>query len=327
MQQHTVVSVLAVHVAQTLDIDRIPTQTLFGKCVTKQTSPNSILVQLGNNQKNQYAALYRFGSIVYFNFDSTKHFTEILQKDALLRNDTVRSEQFDIVLTDNHPTEETQTVTGDYCLVDQLDMNNVAVISNIMAQTVALDSYSDIVDDLLHNFASINSTVTKTGSFSSTDKSSLFKTVAQNNSIFIDMISKIGIKDRSDTVWNMTKYETIHYGLKEEFEIEDRFQNIEFKLNLIQKNAKFFLEVLHHQKSNNLEWIIVVLILLECVLMIVEMSGTGEAFFQSYLGSGWLLSSFGGGSDAAVTVTDLPDPTPQTDGESIKGNILSRTSG
>jgi hypothetical protein len=50
---------------------------------------------------------------------------------------------------------------------------------------------------------------------------------------------------------------------------------------LIHNNAKFFLEVMHHQKANNLEWIIVVLILAECILMCIEMSGFGEVLFRS----------------------------------------------
>lgn len=60
-------------------------------------------------------------------------------------------------------------------------------------------------------------------------------------------------------------------------------QNVEFKLNLIQQNAKFFLEVMHSQQSNTLEWVIIVLISFECVLMILEMSGLGTRMF-----SGWL---------------------------------------
>jgi uncharacterized Rmd1/YagE family protein len=68
-----------------------------------------------------------------------------------------------------------------------------------------------------------------------------------------------------------------------EFEIENRFENIEFKLNLIQQNAKFFLEMLNDKKSNSAEWTIIVLILFECVLMIMEMSGVGEAFFKEIL--------------------------------------------
>jgi uncharacterized Rmd1/YagE family protein len=101
-------------------------------------------------------------------------------------------------------------VNGDFCVVQDLDMNATAVISSIMAQTVALDSYADIVDQLLANFATINSTVTRTGSFTQMERSSLFQVVSQNNSVFIDMISKLGIKDRSDTAWNMTQFEKVH---------------------------------------------------------------------------------------------------------------------
>ena len=67
------------------------------------------------------------------------------------------------------------------------------------------------------------------------------------------MVAKLGIKDRSDTAWNMSQYQRIHEGMKSEFEIDNRFEHIEFKLNLIQQNAKFFLEILHNQKSDTLE--------------------------------------------------------------------------
>jgi uncharacterized Rmd1/YagE family protein len=123
--------------------------------------------------------------------------------------------------------------------------------------------------------------VTTTGSLKETERDSLFRTVAQNDSIFIEMVSRVGIKDRVDTAWNLSQYEEIHDGMKVEFDIDMRFEQIEFKLNLIQQNAKFFLEVLSEQKSNTLEWIIIVLILFECILMCAEMSGAGEVVFAS----------------------------------------------
>jgi uncharacterized Rmd1/YagE family protein len=172
-------------------------------------------------------------------------------------------------------------VNGDLCVVPALDMDCVAVIANIMAQTVALDAYSRTVENLLQSFANINTKVTQSGSFTELEKNTLFRTVAQNNSIVIDLISKLGIKDRSDTAWNLSQYEQVHSGLKEEFEIDNRFDLIEFKLNLIQQNAKFFLEVLHHQKANTLEWIIVVLIAFECSLMMLDMTGYGSVLFEA----------------------------------------------
>ena len=138
-----------------------------------------------------------------------------------------------------------------------------------MAHTVALDSYNETVDELLASFAKINNTVKKTGNFTAMERETIFKIVAQNNAIFIELIAKLGIKDRSDTAWNLAIYERIYDEMKDEFEIALKFDRLEYKLNLIQQNAKFFLELKHHEKSNSFEWIIMVLITFECVLMVL----------------------------------------------------------
>lgn len=46
---------------------------------------------------------------------------------------------------------------------------------------------------------------------------------------------------------------------------------MEHKINHVQNNTKFFLEVLAHQKSNKLEWIIIVLISAEIVISCVDL--------------------------------------------------------
>lgn len=274
----------AIHCAQTIDL--FPLLTVFHNSVRKELfGKNSIVIQLGSANPEdppRYVAVFRFGSVVFLNV-SPRDVAAMVREIKLHAKEPVpagfeRKESFGILVKPNLLQQDEEiTVTGDYCVVPDIDMNGVAVISNIMGQTVALDTYNDTVDELLANFASLNASVAKTGKFSSTDKGFLFKTVAQNNSIFIDMISKIRIKDRSETAWKITKYETIHYGLKSEFELDERFDQIEYKLSLIQGNSKFFLDVMQSEKSNSLEWIIVILISVECVIMCVEMSGYGRA--------------------------------------------------
>jgi uncharacterized Rmd1/YagE family protein len=248
---HAIVPVSAIHAAQTIDLNRLLSPVPELLSTTKQMfGKNSVVIRMTDVARNgrvddsdqlvdtapRYVAVFRFGSIVFFNVAPAEalRITNVIKKFAseAVAQGAERKENFGVLVAQEWGTssatdatggmvlEETQTldpVTGDYCIVPELDMNGVAVIGTIMAQTVALDRYSDTVDDLLSNFARINSTVSKTGNFTSTDRVSLFKTVAQNNSIVIDMISKVRIKDRSDTAWNLTKYETIHYGLKEEF--------------------------------------------------------------------------------------------------------------
>ena len=86
-------------------------------------------------------------------------------------------------------------------------MNTVGIVSNIMGQTAVLDWHNDATDELLANFSGVNSTVERTGSFTSMERRTLFQVVAPNNSSFIDMVGKLGIKDRSDTAWHLSQYE------------------------------------------------------------------------------------------------------------------------
>lgn len=262
----------------------------YGEIASSMNSNNS------NNMLDEspprFVAVFRFGSIVFFHV-SDKDRLEILKR---IRENAVisglsppnsskrvmtglgRKEFFQVAIRPSIVGEA--RVYKDFAVVPKLTMDSVAVISTIMAQTVALDTYSDIVDGLLANFDSINSSVKHTGNFTSMDREALFKAIAQNNSIMIDMMSKLGIKERSDTAWNLSQYEQIHEGLREEFEINDRFDQIELKLNMIQQNAKFFLDIIHNKKSNVLEWVIIILIFFECTLMIMEMSGLGERIFH-----------------------------------------------
>lgn len=171
-------------------------------------------------------------------------------------------------------------VLTEYARVRALDIHHVAVLAKVMGQSVAMDSYKLDADRLLAQFDAVNERVRTNGGFGSSEKETLFQVVARNNSLFIDLIGKLGVMDRSDAAWNFSKYEVIDKGMKEEFEIDRRFAHIEYKLNLIQQNAKFFLEVLQSQKASSLEWIIIVLIAFECVLMCLDMTGAGASLFR-----------------------------------------------
>lgn len=283
--------VQAVHLAQSIDLAQVISKVFATRGIRRMMERLSVVVQLPPEQNfgeekepNRFVAIFRYGSAVFFNV-SPRDTADLLwrlktcSKDSYLSGNE-RKENFCVHVQPDMPEDE-DVVTGEYCVVQELNLKSVDVISNVMAQSVALDSYNDMVDDLLANFERINDKViTGEEKLTTADRDHMFRAVARNNSIFIEMVSKVGLKDRSDTAWNLSQYEDIHDGMKVEFDIDQRFEHIEFKLNLIQQNAKFFLEVMAENKSNTLEWIIIILILFECVLMCLEMSGAGPAFFE-----------------------------------------------
>ena len=125
-------------------------------------------------------------------------------------------------------------LTNDVTILQDLDLQSTTVISTVMAQTVALDHYSNMVDEMLDIFTAFNHSVEKTGQFTAIEKRDLFKLVAQNNAVLIDVLSKLSLLERSDIAWKMPQYVHLWEGLREEFEVESRFNNLKYKLNLIQ---------------------------------------------------------------------------------------------
>ncbi len=75
-------------------------------------------------------------------------------------------------------------------------------------------------------------------------KKSLFMLIAQNITVTINIIKKLRLFEKNETAWKDAELHQIWEGLREEFELQSRFKNLEFVLQLIEHNTKFFLEIL-----------------------------------------------------------------------------------
>ena len=109
----------------------------------------------------------------------------------------------------------------------------------------------------------------------SAKKKRLFSLMATNNRIYADVIAKLRLLDRKrpgidPAEWKHEHYYEMWEGLWQEFEIQSRFQNLDFKLEMIQNNTKFFLEVIDGRTGEKLEWYIIVLISAEIVISLYE---------------------------------------------------------
>jgi uncharacterized Rmd1/YagE family protein len=276
----------AFYAAKTIDLAPLADSDLATNVTRRKYNKDNLLLELSSktaqsDSNPSYVAIYRFGSVIFFNVSPRIQVSMLqsIKKHALepLAQGLEQKDTFSVCVM---PNASRSRVTSEHCIVPNLNMNAVAVISEVMAQSVALESYNEIVDSLLEKFSVLNSNIS-TSSKMDLDKKMLFSKIAQNNRIFIDLISKIRIKKRNQIAWDQMEFEVIHSGMTREFDIDDRFELIQFKLDLIQQNSKLFLEVIQHQKSASLEWVIVVLIGFECVLMILEMTGQGSALFES----------------------------------------------
>ncbi|CAK9142377.1 unnamed protein product [Ilex paraguariensis] len=157
----------------------------------------------------------------------------------------------------------------DFIVLKNLDIDSIRIIGSVLGQSIALDHFVSQVDGMVEEFTDINRGMEKSGTFTM-DRKKLFQLVGKANSNLADVILKVGLFDRSEIAWRDAKYAQILEYLREEYEVTQRFGNLDFKLKFVEHNIHFLQEVLQNRKSDLLEWCIIVLLSIENVISIYE---------------------------------------------------------
>lgn len=265
----------AYHLARTIDFISLA-QTIFcGE--THALQRDAVLISFGNGQaakpeaSSKYMVVFGYGSVVFFNVGEEEERVKQLNllKGFCTGHIQPKIEQYGLIV---QPTMENWVaIKHDYIQLQRLDLKNVRVISGVLGISVAMDYYDTVIEKMLLRFARMNAEIEQTGQ-SSMQKKDLFRWVAANNAILTDAVSRLRLLDRSETAWRYAEYSQVWEGMRGEFELEQRFSNMGYKLQLVHENTKFFLEVQQAQHSGRLEWIIIFLIAAEIVISLVEHS-------------------------------------------------------
>lgn len=283
------IPVRAFYIARSLDVKGLVEGPL--KMMPHHPARNNIIVRypdriygvLGNTNKpgldskitssERYVAAFQYGSVVFFNFDREDE-DEVL--DTMTK---FGAGPFKIAHKDEYAVVLRPTLSGwseggqDHIMVKQLDTNNIRVISSILGQSVALDYYARKVDEMVNTFSELNRGMEQTGTFTM-ERKKLFQLVAAANTTLADVILRLGLLERSDTAWKHAQYAKIWEYMRDDFELDERFESLDFKLNIIQHNVRFFLDILQNRKSDTLEWIIILLIAGEICVSLYEIIQT-----------------------------------------------------
>ncbi|KAL3681090.1 hypothetical protein R1sor_024046 [Riccia sorocarpa] len=226
--------------------------------------------------KERYMVVFQYGSVVFFNFGDLEE-VESLDKVRKYCSDEFRETRKDDYGVLVRPTLPEWSEGGhDRVMLRKLDTDNIRVISSILGQSIALDHYAKKVDEMVTTFSELNRGMEQTGTFTMTRKS-LFQLVAAANTTLADVILRLGLLERSDAAWKDANYAQIWEYMRDDFELDERFESLDFKLNIIQHNVRFFLEILQNRKSDTLEWIIILLITGEICVSLYDILHTAGA--------------------------------------------------
>jgi uncharacterized Rmd1/YagE family protein len=215
----------------------------------------------------QYLFVFSFGAVVFVNVAKDMQTTtrKLIMKYA---EGHVKKDYNETYLL--HESDGKFAVTNDDAMLPMIGMDEIEIAARVIAQSVALEHIEDLAEEILNNIGSMNTGLEKAGRFSR-NAQTILRSSAQNNNIIQFVISKISLLDKPDITWNRAQLENLFSQLADLFELRSRFRNIEYKIKFARDNSEFAFHVLHGERANFLELIVIILIIFEILLYAVEL--------------------------------------------------------
>jgi uncharacterized Rmd1/YagE family protein len=170
------------------------------------------------------------------------------------------------------PGEEFRVHAGSQDLM--LDYNDIhlptltpealRIVMLYVGQSAALDHYEAILNGMMDETARFSKELEKYGRLKTSQKKVqqfIGRILAVRNRI----IDNLYIMDAPDITWENEFLDKVDRGMKKTFDVAERFRSLDYQLRETRESLELFAELLQFRQSNMLEWIIIILILIEVV--------------------------------------------------------------
>lgn len=211
--------------------------------------------------EDQFIYVFQYGVVAFFNHNSAEINAFVKQLNPAARDweDQELSETMKVVVEPG-----TNEVSFDHVTISDFDPEAIRLIMLNTSQSVALDKYLEITDELLSKTSQYIDTLEAHGTL---------KISGRKLKMFIGHVLKIKnqisenlyIFDSPDITWENEALNKLNASLKQTFDLKDRYRYIYERTAIIKEDLELFKDIMDHRESSKLEWIIILLILVEVV--------------------------------------------------------------
>jgi uncharacterized Rmd1/YagE family protein len=209
-------------------------------------------------EKFQY--IFNFGVIVFAGYSEDEMKWAIKAVQPYQRN------SFTNWLRDDHEIcvkKDSDIIFNfDELILNKLDEKVYRITMFNLGQSVALDHYHNVTENLLTELKSFATQLESTGKLKISRKN-MMRFLGRALNTQNEIAENIYIFDAPDQVWDDEYLDKLYQGLMKHFDLRVRFSEIEYTLKIINDNLSIFREIINQRESSLLELIIIILILVE----------------------------------------------------------------
>lgn len=214
---------------------------------------------------DKYVYIFKYGVVCFYNIGAPK------RKEILLE-----LLSYSKIPNSNEIFEEIEIITGgikNNISIESIELSSLSVdklrlsMLNI-SQSVALDHYSDLTGDILEDTNKHTLYLEEKGKLDIGGQK-LKKYIGKVLNIKNKISENLYIFDSHDIIWGDEELNKLDQELKKTFDLKDRSQSLQKQVSIIKENLELFKDIMFHRHSSNLEWIIIILILVEVIDMFI----------------------------------------------------------
>jgi uncharacterized Rmd1/YagE family protein len=262
MKEADLIKIEAIQIAEVFNIKKLRTE--FG-IEAHSSSPSEIFYTLSD--KKRYLYVFDYGVVVLANYtvDQKKELIHFVQNYA---STMVHLDLFEEYRIEIDATISKVAIQNDYVSVPYVDPSVLKIVMLNIGQSVALDYYEVLTDALITSSKEYILELEQRGKLS-ISKINLLKYIGKVLNVKNSIVDNLYILDDPNLVWDNEELHLLNRHLKVNFDINPRFKDLDYRLDIVQDNLKLFTDVLNVRESSRLEWIVIILIFLEIMIALL----------------------------------------------------------
>lgn len=213
------------------------------------------------------AVLLDYGAVVLFNLEPVEKVAFLTKLSSQVSESFADPETEEVEVQLN--VVESERVKEGKILLHDFSVERLQIVADILAKSVVLSHYETslaTVFDQIEPFAASLQRENRSRSQSRELLRQLGTTLLVQHKI----VGRVEIIDKPDLLWESPQLENLYLRLEDEYEIRERHNALERKLELISQTAQTVLEFMQHSSSQRLEWYVVILIVVEILLSLYD---------------------------------------------------------
>ncbi len=214
--------------------------------------------------------IFPFGSLVFLNCE-LHEINDVLRYLAATEKSLTPAASLDYM--DDYilqiSREESPAINNDYMVAGEKRDFHGEIIATVLAKSVALERIETDIDILLDEIEGLVARLRQAQLLIPDEQ--LAETAARILGFKLNTVSYIMLLDKPDITWENEDAGTLFDRLSRLFELNDRYDNIKHKTEILMDITTVFAGLAHAKRGTRLEWAIIVLIGIEIVLSVIDM--------------------------------------------------------